>query len=60
MLRGKVVEAGPVERVLTAPEHPYTRALLGAIPRPGQRGQRLATVEDFSMRRRNGVERGSS
>ena len=46
MYRGQVVEAGPVERVLAAPEHPYTRALLGAIPRAGQRGKRLATVED--------------
>ena len=46
MYRGKVVESGPVERVLAAPEHPYTRALLGAIPRPGQRGRRLMTVED--------------
>jgi ABC-type dipeptide/oligopeptide/nickel transport system ATPase component len=46
MYRGEVVEQGPVERVLTQPEHPYTRALLGAIPRPGQRGQRLATVDD--------------
>jgi len=46
MYRGRVVEAGPVARILTAPEHPYTRALLGAIPHPGQRGQRLATVED--------------
>jgi len=46
MYRGQVVEAGPVERILAAPEHPYTRALLGAIPRAGQRGKRLATVED--------------
>ncbi len=46
MYRGKVVEHGPVDRVLSRPEHPYTRALLGAIPRPDQRGRRLATVED--------------
>jgi oligopeptide/dipeptide ABC transporter ATP-binding protein len=30
---GQVVEAGPVERVLAAPQHPYTRALLDARPR---------------------------
>ena len=46
MYRGEVVESGRVQRVLDAPEHPYTRALLGAIPRPGQRGMRLATVDD--------------
>ncbi len=45
MWRGRVVETGPVSRILAAPEHPYTRALLGAIPHPGQRGQRLETVE---------------
>ncbi|GIW03900.1 MAG: ABC transporter ATP-binding protein [Thermomicrobiales bacterium] len=49
MYRGRVVEHGPVDRVLSQPEHVYTRALLGAIPRPGQRGQRLATVEDHMM-----------
>jgi peptide/nickel transport system ATP-binding protein len=46
MYQGKVVESGPVQRVLEAPEHAYTRALLGAIPRPGQRGTRLATVDE--------------
>ena len=29
---GHVVETGPVERVFTRPEHPYTRALVKAIP----------------------------
>ena len=34
MSKGKIVEHGEVERVFTAPEHPYTRALLAAEPRP--------------------------
>ena len=46
MYQGRVVESGRVQQVLDAPEHAYTRALLGAIPRPGQRGKRLATVDD--------------
>jgi len=31
--RGRVVEDGPVRQIFTAPRHPYTRALLDAIPR---------------------------
>ena len=34
MNAGKIVERGPVERVFTEPEHPYTRALLAAEPKP--------------------------
>jgi microcin C transport system ATP-binding protein len=34
MKEGKIVERGTVERVFAAPEHPYTRALLAAEPRP--------------------------
>jgi oligopeptide transport system ATP-binding protein len=32
MQSGRFVEIGPAERVLTAPEHPYTQALLSVVP----------------------------
>jgi ABC-type microcin C transport system duplicated ATPase subunit YejF len=32
MQAGRLVELGPAEHVLTAPEHPYTQALLAAVP----------------------------
>jgi peptide/nickel transport system ATP-binding protein len=37
MYRGKIVETGYAEQVCDRPEHPYTKALLSAIPRPDPR-----------------------
>ncbi len=41
MYRGKVVETGPTDQICDAPEHPYTRALLSAIPHPDPRRRRI-------------------
>jgi peptide/nickel transport system ATP-binding protein len=37
MYKGKVVETGYTEQVCDRPDHPYTKALLSAIPRPDPR-----------------------
>lgn len=39
MYGGQVVEEGDTATIITRPAHPYTRALLGALPEAGQRGE---------------------
>jgi len=41
MLRGFIVERGPVEAVLNEPLHPYTRLLRESVPRPAPEARRL-------------------
>ncbi|MCC7272920.1 MAG: dipeptide ABC transporter ATP-binding protein [Alphaproteobacteria bacterium] len=40
MYLGKIVEIGDNETIFTRPGHPYTEALLAAIPEPSTRGRR--------------------
>ncbi|SOH95612.1 oligopeptide/dipeptide ABC transporter, ATP-binding protein, C-terminal domain-containing protein [Monaibacterium marinum] len=44
MYAGRVVEIGPVDDLLDAPAHPYTRGLIDSVPARGQRGQRLKQI----------------
>lgn len=48
MYLGKLVELGPVERIFAAPAHPYTQALLSAIPEPvvGRQRERIVLQGD--------------
>jgi peptide/nickel transport system ATP-binding protein len=48
MYLGKVVEYGPVESIYADPRHPYTRALLGAMPSmdPDRRGEQATLTGD--------------
>ena len=46
MYLGKIVEVGPVASLFASPEHPYTRALLSAIPVPDPDAPRQRIVLD--------------
>ena len=42
MYLGKIVEMGPTEEILARPKHPYTKALLSAVPVPDPSIKRTA------------------
>ncbi|MEU6642726.1 ABC transporter ATP-binding protein [Saccharomonospora sp. NPDC046836] len=44
MYGGRVVESGPVAEVFAAPRHPYTHALLNAVPRADADGEALPAI----------------
>src|SRR4051812_37823161 len=48
MYAGEVVEEGPTQAILSDPRHPYTWALINAVPRldrPASANRRLTTIE---------------
>jgi oligopeptide transport system ATP-binding protein len=49
MYAGRVVEAGPSKAVLTSPRHPYTAALLKALPHPQHPNVPLTPVPGHAM-----------
>jgi ABC-type oligopeptide transport system ATPase subunit len=53
MYLGKIVEMGDTEAIFAAPAHPYTRALLSAIPVPDPSAPRQRVVLDPSSFRRD-------
>jgi len=44
MYAGKIVEMGPVEKLLSQPGHPYTIGLLNTIPKIGEKQEKLPTI----------------
>ena len=49
MFRGKIVEYGETHAVLANPQHPYTKALIQCIPQPGQKRDRLTTIDHAAL-----------
>lgn len=44
MYAGRIVEMGPTDQIVSAPQHPYTKGLIAALPQVEKRGARLDQI----------------
>ncbi|MCB8893688.1 dipeptide ABC transporter ATP-binding protein, partial [Bordetella pertussis] len=56
LYRGKLVEQGPTAKILGNPDHPYTRSLISAVPRPDVKLRRFPVVTYIEDVKRPTVE----
>jgi len=49
MLGGHIVESADVYTIFQNPVHPYTKALIGSIPRPEMEQERLKSIQDYTF-----------
>jgi oligopeptide transport system ATP-binding protein len=49
MYRGRAVEYGTTDSVLSSPAHPYTQKLLSSVPRPGVKWTATSATEDVEV-----------
>ena len=45
MYAGRIIEMGPVREIFDNPAHPYTQALISAVPKLSSTSERLSTIE---------------
>lgn len=45
MYAGRILETAPVGTLFAGPRHPYTRGLLGCVPKLGEKRRRLTPIE---------------
>jgi peptide/nickel transport system ATP-binding protein len=58
MYRGAIVETGPADAIFRAPAHPYTAALMRAVPQPGMKSWIIGAPPAPEPGEANGVAGG--